>query len=1087
MNIMLVSQCSKQALPGTRRILDQFAERKGARTWLTPITEAGLQTLHMLLRKQARRNTAVSCHRIRNSRVELLWIVGNRRKFDHQGNVPTDTRSHSVLNDIREDGWKHAEGIALLASIAGLFHDFGKANDLFQAKLTGKRKERSEPVRHEWVSARLFEAFVNARPDQHWLAEMADLSASAGDQWIDRAFKDGIKAKSSNPLTRLEHPVARAVCWLIITHHRMPYSKAAGVAGGDNVDAWPRALRPDWNSPQFDDVIKNKAEYKADLAALWQFSSALPVASKTWRKRAAMQAQRALNHPEFTQYNWFDSTFCLHVARCALMLADHCYSSREAKPSWQDDHYSAWANTEKATPDKTRALKQKLDEHCIGVAHFGWLFARSIPRLRTLLPAISDVRAFRKNTTGKYSWQNKAYKLAQGSAEHSQKHGGFFVNMASTGTGKTLANARMAYALNEHNDGCRFNILLGLRTLTLQTGDALRERTNLGEAELGVLVGTSAVKELHASNREENNTGSESINDLTDSNSHMYYEGEISQSRFGEWLGNQRKKSLLELLSAPVMVSTIDYMMPATEADRGGHQIAPMLRLLSSDIVLDEPDDFGLTDQPALCRLVHWAGLLGSRVILSSATLAPALVEALFSAYLAGRKEFNGAMAKSSAEATIACGWIDESISVKAQIRDPSSFVAKHEEFVRNRHRHLLKTPPRRLAKISQLPSHQNPADALANGILNNITQLHGHHNQQCANSGKTVSIGIVRMANINPLVAVAKKLVALDSPEDTDLHICIYHARHPLKRRNEIEKNLDSLLNRSDTNALWKHPALSHALDRKASHQIFVVFATAVAEVGRDHCYDWAIVEPSSMRSIVQLAGRVMRHRPCDTPANPNILLLNKNYRALQGNSICFRRPGYESRHLKLNEHDLSSCLSLEHYQHPGPGSCIREPVQANPETSLVDLEHTAMRAALLNQPAEQWPASLWWEQPVRWCYQMQANTRFRAGQPTQLYALVTDDESTEPYFAIYVNGEWRIDETEFVRDPEPRPGPGMHWWLNQSDIELIATLAEDSERDLETACKRIMTVELPDSQNHSAHPERWLYHIALGLYREV
>lgn len=31
----------------------------------------------------------------------------------------------------------------------------------------------------------------------------------------------------------------------------------------------------------------------------------------------------------------------------------------------------------------------------------------------------------------------------------------------------------------------------------------------------------------------------------------------------------------------------------------------------------------------------------------------------------------------------------------------------------------------------------------------------------------------------------------------------------------------------------------------------------------GRDHDYDWAIVEPSSMRSIIQLAGRIRRHRP--------------------------------------------------------------------------------------------------------------------------------------------------------------------------------------------------------------------------------
>ena len=49
MNVLFVSQCSKRALTETRRILDQFAERCGERTWQTPITQAGLETVHKLL------------------------------------------------------------------------------------------------------------------------------------------------------------------------------------------------------------------------------------------------------------------------------------------------------------------------------------------------------------------------------------------------------------------------------------------------------------------------------------------------------------------------------------------------------------------------------------------------------------------------------------------------------------------------------------------------------------------------------------------------------------------------------------------------------------------------------------------------------------------------------------------------------------------------------------------------------------------------------------------------------------------------------------------------------------------------------
>lgn len=92
-----------------------------------------------------------------------------------------------------------------------------------------------------------------------------------------------------------------------------------------------------------------------------------------------------------------------------------------------------------------------------------------------------------------------------------------------------------------------------------------------------------------------------------------------------------------------MLVATIDHLMPATEGVRGGKQIAPMLRLLTSDLVLDEPDDFEIEDQHALCRLVNWAGMLGGRVLLSSATLPPAFVQVLFSAYCTGRQAYQQA------------------------------------------------------------------------------------------------------------------------------------------------------------------------------------------------------------------------------------------------------------------------------------------------------------------------------------------------------------------------------------------------------------------------------------------------------------
>ena len=159
------------------------------------------------------------------------------------------------------------------------------------------------------------------------------------------------------------------------------------------------------------------------------------------------------------------------------------------------------------------------------------------------------------------------------------------------------------------------------------------------------MVGGIAVRELsenaQASNEFEAATeamGSVSDQEVLNEELFVHYNGSIDEHSLSEWTSSN--DNLKKILCAPVLVSTIDHLMPATEGTRGGKQIGPMLRLLTSDLVLDEPDDFGLEDLPALCRLVHWAGVLGSRVLLSTATMPPVLANALFQAYQAGWSQF---------------------------------------------------------------------------------------------------------------------------------------------------------------------------------------------------------------------------------------------------------------------------------------------------------------------------------------------------------------------------------------------------------------------------------------------------------------
>jgi CRISPR-associated endonuclease/helicase Cas3 len=206
--------------------LDQFAERRGERTWQTSITQKGQETLRRLLRKTARKNTAVACHWIRGlDHSELLWIVGDSRQFNERGTVPTNVTRRNILRSEDENDWHSAETIRLLASIAALFHDFGKANAAFQAKIKpGKsKKTHADAYRHEWVSIRLFEAFTLGDSDDAWLTRLANLPENATEECLNQLVRDGLDtARIYSPFRRLRG-LAEIVGWLIVSHHRLPH------------------------------------------------------------------------------------------------------------------------------------------------------------------------------------------------------------------------------------------------------------------------------------------------------------------------------------------------------------------------------------------------------------------------------------------------------------------------------------------------------------------------------------------------------------------------------------------------------------------------------------------------------------------------------------------------------------------------------------------------------------------------------------------------------------------------------------------------------------------------------------------------
>src|SRR3989338_958239 len=128
MMVTFISQCDKNAIKRTRRVLDAFADRIGDNAWQTVITQEGLDAVKKLLRKTASKSTAVSCHWMRGrSRSELVWVVGDRSKFNDRGVVPVNSTENEIEQYMDSGRWQALEVIKYAAAIAGLFHDFGKA------------------------------------------------------------------------------------------------------------------------------------------------------------------------------------------------------------------------------------------------------------------------------------------------------------------------------------------------------------------------------------------------------------------------------------------------------------------------------------------------------------------------------------------------------------------------------------------------------------------------------------------------------------------------------------------------------------------------------------------------------------------------------------------------------------------------------------------------------------------------------------------------------------------------------------------------------------------------------------------------
>lgn len=1108
MNILLVSQCQKNALTETRRILDQFAERCGDRIWQTVITQAGLETLYKMLRQTARKNTAVACYWMhRKNGNELLWVVGDKSQFNAQGRVPTNRTMRNILRAEDEVNWKDAYSLQILTALSALLHDLGKSNIAFQNKLDKHKNvpKVADCYRHEWISARLFEAMIaGCKTDQEWLRRLANWSEfeQKNPKWFEQIIQDKPNAKTFSGFEQLPS-IARTLIWLITSHHRLPFTDtfSRSLDYTRNVRLYcQRTFQMFFKEyrPQERWVFNSSDHPTPEL--FWKFDY-IATQSKAWQKQMTRWANKALNHPPLFALNEIEDPFLLLLSRLCLMTGDHYYSAQDKNDKLGDAAFPLLANTYRGSGE----VKQRLDEHLIGVCQSAVRFARLLPKFSTELPRIKQHKPFAKLAKDRFVWQNKAVNMAKTLQKSSETQGFFGVNMASTGCGKTLANAKMMYALSDAKQGARLTIALGLRVLTLQTGTALQARLDLSERDLAVLVGGSAVKKLYELQQENAlelaENGSESVENWFDEMAvygASFIESAVENDEISSFLTKDPKAK--KLFYAPIVTCTLDHLVSASESVRGGHHIVPILRLLTSDLILDEPDDFSQEDLPALSRLVHLAGLFGSRVLLSSATLTPDFITGLFNAYQAGRKVYNQQKGI-SADLPICCAWVDEFQQVQAKVENPDIFMQQHREFVTKRAGCLEKSPVRRKAEILTLPilkpieNQLFNYELLAPHLLQSAVKFHQFHGETDSKSQKKVSIGLIRFSNIKPMIPVAQALLEMQETsefEDYCFHLCCYHSKQLLLLRSNLEEKLDRILDRHRPEQFFKQPEVALALNRhKAKNHVFIVLGSPVTEVGRDHDYDWAIVDPSSMRSIIQLAGRVWRHRADKVLENPNIYLLPTHWRGLgvanyNSGKVIYTHPGFESEMYKLTTHKLEQLIPLEDLSHIQATPRIVKSEQLQATTKLADLEHKVIGDLLNNTRANH--VNLYWDN--RYTNRLLANlpmmTRFRKSVK-ELDIVCWPNDDTDWGFRFlsaenaYKNEESYLPNIQYQKLECAKAGI-VKPWLMQSLASALDQLAEKlGTENIRSVATTYASSALPQYDSNKLD---WYYNEFLGFW---
>jgi CRISPR-associated endonuclease/helicase Cas3 len=810
-----------------------------------------------------------------------------------------------------------AKLLSLTLQLAALTHDVGKMTDAFQGKLWGACTHASgskgEFIRHDAMSYRVLRSLgwqfagwkrlaslsgadmanAVAAPSAARLRDTfeADLSADLSGFRAVLAPSARVRARMPAVGLALEELVCRAAAFLSLTHHRLP-----GPGRHDDVRALTYELSltaatyfNPGEAAQFGDCLRFSAGNAFQLdAALGD--TLVEVASD-------LASLVALAPADFDQNSFL--RLVLAYGRPILVLSDYLASGLKSGEAVA--HGALLANTVRATDPSTPARPgdtlathiQSVHRHTLEQSRVALNLSVNVLAPLPVLssPAQRAIDA-RRSLTGRFAWQAELHDHLKGTGAALPA---FVAVTAGTGSGKTIASAQIMRALGSD----RWTYCLGLRSLTLQTGKSYQDDLELSAADLAIVIGNRVSKMAFDKESQAGYAGAGSESMTQESEAAMRVEAQpeywmrlLAADRSASELKEVFGARKLDFIATPVAVCTVDQLIGVTRLTSVTRAL-DYKRLQSSDLVLDEVDNYSPEELKHITRLCFLVGLARKNLVCLSATLGPVHVESLLGAYRAGI-QLNHVLTGMGADLlfTTAANTCSPTSLVLSQSA-PVQAALEHNECFNRAARALAETQPTKA--IGAL------LDCTANDhaqLLDEAVRL--HHLNAVDVDGVKVSAGFIKLNTVGSARRLAKYLFETGNlPDDLELAVVCYHARYTGLELTLIDRALNQVTNRKrlPVGCEFSEAALSDYIRPilagvRKKNLVIVAVTTSIIETGRDHDYDWAILEPSAHRSIIQAAGRVRRHRDALLTSRQNVALIAYPERACGKEGYMPRNP---------------------------------------------------------------------------------------------------------------------------------------------------------------------------------------------------